>query len=70
MENTIKVKVMECTRKEFEGRVYFILLVHGQNVPLGKIACNKAFKVGDEVTLSVGRKEQDMKLVLRVNYEN
>lgn len=64
--NAIKAKVMECTRKEFEGRVYFILLVSGEGVPIGKIATNKQYAVGADVLLGIGRKEADMKLTVKV----
>lgn len=64
--NAIKAKVMECTRKEYEGRSYFVLVVSGEGVPFGKVSAPKAYNPGSEVLLGIGRREADMKLVVRV----
>lgn len=62
----MEVRVIECIKKEFEGRAYYVLLVQGENCPIGKISSAHEYKVGQTVRLGIGRKESDMKLTVRV----
>lgn len=57
---------MECIRKEYDGRTYYVLMVSGEDCPIGKVSSNNEYKVGQTVRLGFGRRESDMKLTVRV----
>lgn len=62
----IKAKVIECVKKSFDGRDYFVLLVEPEGSPIGKVSSPRSYEVGSYCELSISRKESDMRLILRV----
>lgn len=62
----MEARVIECVRKEFDGRAYYVLMVQGEGFPMGKVSSNNEYKVGQTVRLGFGRRESDMKLTVRV----
>lgn len=66
MDFNNEAKVVECIQKEYDGRVYYTLMVMGDNVPLSKVNSNRPYKVGDVVHIGFRRREADMKLGVTV----
>lgn len=62
----IKAKVIECVKKSFEGRDYYVLLVEPDGSPIGKVSSPRPYEVGSYCELSITRRESDMRLILRV----
>lgn len=62
----IKSKVIECVKKSFEGRDYYVLLVEPDGSPIGKVSSPRPYEVGSYCELSITRKESDMRLIFRV----